>query len=239
MDLARAAFAAALLVLWTGFTKPVYADGVQLIAGAKIASVGEREARHCLKDREHGLLALGVVDQRLPSGRLAITAEAAQCSGSDYLNVPIRLIVNGQPIRSVLAGYRIVKYIWRPLAVHDLPQGHLLDREDFILTKIIDDNSQECDIQTLLGRSLTSALAQGHMPQSWQTASVQVVYSGEPVVLIIRDGNVALAADVVARTAGGIGEAVTVYDEHSERTMSAVVTAPGQVEVRLAQVGDS
>jgi flagella basal body P-ring formation protein FlgA len=66
-----------------------------------------------------------------------------------------------------------------------------------------------------------------------ETSINQLVRAGQPAVLVVRDGGVALTADVVARTSGGLGEQVAVYNPDTHRELSGVVTGPGQVEVTL------
>ena len=57
--------------------------------------------------------------------------------------------------------------------------------------------------------------------------------AGSTVVLIVRDGPVALSADVVARTAGGMGDVVAVYNPQTKKALSGVVTGPNRVELTL------
>jgi flagella basal body P-ring formation protein FlgA len=66
-----------------------------------------------------------------------------------------------------------------------------------------------------------------------QTAIVDLVKSGAGVILVIHDGPVALTADVVARTDGGLGETVTVYNAKTNKILSGTVTGPDRVELDL------
>ena len=51
----------------------------------------------------------------------------------------------------------------------------------------------------------------------------------------MRDGPVSLTADVIARTGGGLGESVTVYNEQTNRILSGTVTGPNRVELTLPE----
>jgi flagella basal body P-ring formation protein FlgA len=66
-----------------------------------------------------------------------------------------------------------------------------------------------------------------------QTAVVELVKAGSTVVLIVRDGPVALAADVVARNSGGLGDTVAVYNPGTKKALTGVVTGPNRVELNL------
>ena len=57
--------------------------------------------------------------------------------------------------------------------------------------------------------------------------------SGSGVILIVRDGPVALTADVIARTDGGLGDEVTVYNAKTNKVLSGTVTGPNRVELQL------
>ena len=60
---------------------------------------------------------------------------------------------------------------------------------------------------------------------------LRVIRAG--AVEIVHDGAVRLAADVVARTSGGLGEYVTIFDPQTQRALSGVVTGPNTVELTL------
>ena len=65
------------------------------------------------------------------------------------------------------------------------------------------------------------------------TAVNEIVRAGMPALLIVHDGPVRLAADVVARTSGGLGDYVTIYNPQTQRALSGVVTGPNTVELTL------
>ena len=90
----------------------------------------------------------------------------------------------------------------------------------------------------------TDAAVEMHHPEPCPEAAFCVradsldAEAGSPVVLIVHDGSVALAADVIARTSGGLGETVTVYDEGARKMLSGLVTAPSRVELTLPEVSN-
>lgn len=212
---------------------------VNIVTGAQLVAAGEREAQRAVHDRNHGVIALGGSDQRLGPGSVTLHAEPAQRFGDSYLNVPVTIAVNGRAVRSVLIGFRIASYTDRVVAVHDLHPGDVLDASDFTTRRVLDGGAPGPLLQQFTGRVVASDIPAGQVAQLWQTTVRELVHGGQPVVLIVRDGGVALADDVVARTSGALGDSVMVYDERDDRTISAIVTAPGQVELTLPQIGDS
>jgi len=59
------------------------------------------------------------------------------------------------------------------------------------------------------------------------------VKAGSGAIFVVHDGPVALTADVIARTGGGLGESVTVYNAQTNRILSGTVTGPDRVELVL------
>jgi flagella basal body P-ring formation protein FlgA len=70
-----------------------------------------------------------------------------------------------------------------------------------------------------------------------QTSPDDVVKAGQPAILVVHDGGVALAADVVARTGGAVGDIVTVFNPTTQKALAAVVTGPSRVEIELPRIG--
>ena len=62
---------------------------------------------------------------------------------------------------------------------------------------------------------------------------------GQGAILTIRDGPVALTADVIARTGGGMGEPVTVYNAQTNKILSGVVTGPDRKSNSMLPGGDA
>jgi len=61
----------------------------------------------------------------------------------------------------------------------------------------------------------------------------ELVKPGSSIVFIVHDGPVALSADVIARTGGGMGDIVSVYNPQTRTALSGVVTGPNTVEYTL------
>jgi flagella basal body P-ring formation protein FlgA len=53
-------------------------------------------------------------------------------------------------------------------------------------------------------------------------------------VLIIHDGGVDVVADVVARSSGGLGDQVALYNPQTNKSLSGTVIGPDRVELDLS-----
>jgi flagella basal body P-ring formation protein FlgA len=168
----------------------------------------------------------------VPLGRLSIQAEAPQINPT-YIAVPMQILVDGRVARTVVAGYRVQLYIHTAAAAHDLTPGEVLTADDLMLERVISNGRPSVDISALVGRSVRSATSRGAQLYVEQTAVVELVKAGSGAILIVRDGPVQLTADVVARTGGGLGETVTVYNAKTNKILSGTVIGPDRVELDL------
>jgi flagella basal body P-ring formation protein FlgA len=239
MNLIRFALVGCVMSGLMAAALPAAAATQHLVVGAQIATAGEREARQFVHDSDHGIVALTVPDQQIPAGKVTLFADKARSFGDTYINVPVTIYVDGKAIRQIFAGYRIAHFTMVPVAVHDLSVGEILADTDLTVARMPDDGLQIPNRSALIGRSMSSPVLKGHMPALWQTNAVMVVKYGEPVVLVVQDGDVALSEDVIARSSGAVGDSISVYDAQGERTFNVVVTGPGKVELQLPEVGNS
>jgi flagella basal body P-ring formation protein FlgA len=60
------------------------------------------------------------------------------------------------------------------------------------------------------------------------------VKPGANVVMIVHGDGVAVVADVVARTGGGLGDQVMVWNPETHKMLSGTVTAPDRVELDIS-----
>lgn len=209
------------------------APPMQLVPAAQIASLAERTARSLVPDPQRALApAYTVSDQQVPAGTVAIVAGTPQVNAT-YVSVPIAIDVDGKLARTVFTGFRLTSYVHVPLAAHDLPAGTVLGPDDLTSGRMPFSGRPDIDVETVVGRKIRAAVAGGAVVLPEMTTVNVIVRAGMPAVLIVHDGPVRLAADVIARTSGGLGEYVTVFNPQTQRALSGVVTGPNTVELTL------
>lgn len=217
----------------TGVT-PAY----QSVPGSQIAALADRIAHGLVSGPDRVVApAFTIANQSVSSGSLSIAAAGTPQVYPSYLVVPIAILVDGKLARTVFAGYRILQYIHTAVAAHDLTAGAVLTSDDLTIARKLADGRPAVDPSILLGRKLNAMVARGSVMYVEMTSINQIVKAGQPVVLTVRDGGVALTADVVARTSGGLGEQVSVFNPSTQRALFGTVTGPGRVEMTLT--GDS
>jgi flagella basal body P-ring formation protein FlgA len=209
------------------------ADSMQIVPAAQIASLAERIARSAVPDPERALApSMQIMDQRVPGGALVLVPGTPQVNPS-YVSVPIGIEIDGKLARTVFAGFRVTTYVRMPVAAHDLAAGAVLGPDDLSYARLPFNGRPGLDIETFVGRKVRSVIARGDIVYPELTAVNEIVRAGMPAVLIVHDGPVRLAADVVARTSGGLGDYVTIYNPQTQRALSGVVTGPNTVELTL------
>jgi len=201
----------------------------QVVAGARVAAVADKIARGLVSGPDRSIAAaFQVADQNLPAGAVEIAP-----AGAPYVGVPVAIRVDGKIARTVVAGYRVTTYVRTAVAARDLAPGAVLAESDLALARVASNGRPAVGLENLIGRKLSMATAKGAALYVEQTVPDTVVKPGQAAILIVRDGNVALTADVIARTGGAIGDTVTVFNPQTQRAIAAVVTGPNRVELIL------
>jgi flagella basal body P-ring formation protein FlgA len=212
----------------------------QSVQGSQIAVLADRIAHEKVSGPDRDVApAFTIANQTVSSGTLSIAAAGTPQVYPSYLVVPIAILVDGKLARTVFAGYRITLYIHTAVAAHDLTAGAVLTAADVTTGRVSSVGRPAVDPSLLVGRKIHVSLARGGLLFPEMTSVNEIVKAGQSCVLVVRDGPVSLTADVVARTSGGMGEQVGVYNSETRRALSGIVTGPGKVELVLPGDGSS
>ncbi len=211
-------------------TTPVVSQNV---SGTKLAEIADKFAFGLVHDADRAVVpAFRLTDQTVPLGRVEI-APLKPLVYATYLAVPLKITVDGRVAKTITAGYRVQQYVRTAVAAHDLVPGALLAADDLTVARLLSNGRPGVDVAALVGRKLRAATPRGARIFVEQTAINELVKAGSGAILVVRDGPVALNADVIARTGGGLGESVTVYNAQTRRILSGTVTGPDRVELVL------
>jgi flagella basal body P-ring formation protein FlgA len=211
----------------------------QSVPGAQIAVLADKLAFSLVTDPDRQIVpAFRLADQTVPAGHVMLAPQSPIVYAT-YVAVPVQLQVDGRVVKTVTAGYRVQQYIHTAVAAHDLTPGALLSESDLTLARVLSNGRPSVDIASLVGRKLRAATPRGAQIFVEQTSVNELVKAGSGAILIVRDGPVSLTADVIARTGGGLGESVTVYNAQTNRLLSGTVTGPDRVELDLPGGSDT
>jgi flagella basal body P-ring formation protein FlgA len=209
-------------------------SATQVIAGKRFAALAEpaEKAVHLAGDAQ--LVPAGLVpDQIVPVGTVALVAANAIVTAA-YVNVPIQIVVNGKFLRQVFVGYRVQRYAQTAVAARDLVPGTVLAPEDLLLARVVYTGQPINGTQALVGRRVIGTVRAGSPIAIENTQIDQIVRAGNTVTLVVDDNGVSVVADVVARTSGGLGDRVSVYNPQTNKTLTGTVVGPDRVELNLS-----
>ena len=226
-----AALAALLLTL-----APLGAQAQSLlhVSGQRIEQIAAREIAGLAHDADHQYVAVSVVpDQVINGDRVALHAQSP-IGSSSFVNVPVAIDVDGKLDRTVYVGYRMQQYVETAVAAHDIVPGTVLSADDLAMARVAFTGRPGNGIDALVGRAVTGSLLKGQPVRIEATTVNQIVKAGSTVVLVVRDSGVQVTADVIARTSGGLGDEVSVYNPSTNKALSGTVTAPNTVELDIS-----
>jgi flagella basal body P-ring formation protein FlgA len=207
----------------------------QHVSGAQIAAVTDKLATGIIDDPDRSVVpAFHLADQNVPEGKVELTALSPLVYAT-YLAIPVQIMVDGRVAKTVTAGYRVQQYIHTAVAAHDLTPGAILTSDDLTLARVLSNGRPAVDLGALVGRKIRAATPRGAVIFVEQTMVNELVKAGSGAIFVVHDGPVQLTADVVARTGGGLGESVTVYNAQTNKVLSGIVTGPDRVELVLPE----
>lgn len=177
--------------------------------------------------------AYPVADQIVPAGRIDLIAQSAIVNPT-FVNVPIQVNLDGRFLRQIFVGYRVQRYVQTAIATHDLVPGALLSASDIKMARIVYTGQRTNGTEVLVGRRIIAALRAGAPVTIESTRVDQIVKAGNTVSLIVNNNGVRIATDVVARTSGGLGDEVSVYNPQTSKVLTGTVIGPDRVELNLS-----
>jgi flagella basal body P-ring formation protein FlgA len=236
----RALAAAVALLLGSSFAASADASSTATvrIAGQRLSVLASQALQTLPANPDVEFHPAGEVpDQLVPAGHVTLTARTP-LSTPYFVNVPIAIAVRGVTVRVVYVGYRATRYVHTAVAARDIAPGTVLTADDLTIARVPYTGWNANGTAVLIGRRTYAAFSAGQPIPIAQTRVNELVKAGSSVVMVVRNGAVALMADVVARTGGGLGDQVNVYNPQTNKNLSGTVTAPDRVELVLDPVGD-
>ena len=176
--------------------------------------------------------AAPVRDQIVPAGAVALVVESPLATPT-YVNVPIDVNVDGSFVRTIFVGYRMQQYVRTAVAAHDLVAGTVIAADDLAMARVPSTGRLGNGTDVLVGRKIFVPFRKGQPVYIEETQTNQIVKPGSSVVLIVNDGSVSVVVEGVARTGGGLGDEVSVYNPSTNHTLSGMVVGPDRVQLDI------
>jgi flagella basal body P-ring formation protein FlgA len=231
-------FLALLALLTMGAILAPVAARAQVEGGQSISGkTFERLAKHAIASidvpgDEALIQASPVRDQIVGTGKVSLNVESPMITPS-YVNVPIEITLDGAFVRTLFVGYRVQQYVRTAVAARDIVAGTVLTPGDVTIARVPSFGRLPNGTEVLVGRKVFSAFRKGQPIYIEATTTNQIVKPGTVVVLIVNDGGVSVVTEVQARTGGGLGDQVSVYNPQTNKMLSGTVIGPGRVELDI------
>jgi len=228
------ALVAWLAAVWCGLATASAQPATQKIDGTRFEALAKPIAHAVHLTGDSAITqAFSVPDQLVPQGALSLAAGNAMAT-SAYISVPIRISVDAHYIRTIFVGYRVQQFVTTAVAAHDLVPDSVIAASDLTMARVPFSGQRPNGMDALVGRRVSSAFRAGQPLYIEETQANQIVKPGASVVLIVQGDGVSVVADVIARTGGGLGDQVMVWNPETHKMLSATVTAPDRVELDIS-----
>ena len=205
----------------------------QRIGGSRFVALANQAIGTVDVARDSALVqAAPVRDQIVPAGAVSLVVESPLATPT-YVNVPIDVDVDGSFVRTIFVGYRMQQYVRTAVAAHDLVAGTVIAADDLTMARVPSTGRLGNGADVLVGRKVFVPFRKGQPVYIEETQTNQIVKPGSSVVLVVNDGGVSVVIEGVARTGGGLGDEVSVYNPSTNRTLSGMVVGPDRVQLDI------
>lgn len=204
------------------------------VSGERIAQAASREIATMAHDADHQYIAVSVIPDQVVTGERVALHVQPVIGTTSFVNVPVAIDVDGKLDRTIYVGYRMQQYVETAVAAHDIVPGSVLSEDDLVMARVPYTGRPGNGITALVGRRVTGSVLKGQPVTIEATSVNQIVKAGATVVLVVRDAGVEVTADVIARTSGGLGDQVSVYNASTNKALSGTVTGPNTVELDIS-----
>lgn len=230
----RTLLAAAAMLLMLAPLGASAQGAVLRVSGQRIAQAASRQIATMAHDADHQYVAVSVVADQVVTGEHVALHVQAPIGNTSFVNVPVAIDVDGKLDRTIYVGYRMQQYVETAVAAQDIVPGTVLSEDDLAMARVPYSGRPGNGIAALVGRRVTGSVLKGQPVTIEATSVNQIVKAGATVVLIVRDSGVEVTSDVIARTSGGLGDQVSVYNASTNKALSGTVTGPGTVELDIS-----
>jgi flagella basal body P-ring formation protein FlgA len=119
-----------------------------------------------------------------------------------------------------------------PVLAHSVDKGQLVSAADFtVASKPAGEGRGVLTPNEAAGKEAVRALREGFPVRQYDLIRPQWVRRGEPVTITVRSGALTITTQGKALVSGAQGEAVRVVNLSTNRTLDALVDAPGKVRI--------
>jgi flagella basal body P-ring formation protein FlgA len=208
------------------------APQTEQVRGEAIEAAARRELERSFAGRDAELvLARAVSNVEVPGGARPCVLEAAldpRAVRVGVASVPVRVIVDGEPYRTVWTEWKVETRELRAVLTRALRAGETIGRGDVETRRVRVVGARAgklLDLERAIGSVAARDLAAGAALDEADVVRPQIVARGDALTVEVRRGSVAARAAAVASEAGRAGDRVRIVLTGSGRTLTATLVS--------------
>ena len=230
-------------VKWTGEAACRIAPAVETIAAETLYETARTVVGSLFEGKEVTIQATGTIDDvSVPRGAAAAVLRAdllTNAARSGAWSVPVRVLVDGEPYRTVWIGLNVEIFAELPVLISAAPKGTQLSASMFVVRRVrlTESASQPLALGLLSDSIAVRAMPAGHIVTERDVERPLAVNAGGQVWIQIVHGHIRASVLGTAIQSGRIGDVITVQIESTQKEIKATVTGREQVtrELKKAQ----
>ena len=226
-------------VTWSGESACRVSPAVEMIAATKLYETACSAVRGLFDGREVTIQATGSLDDiSVPRGAATAVLRADLLSNEarpGAWSVPVRVLVDGDPYRTVWIGLNIEIYAELPVLLQAAPKGTQLKASMFVVRRVrlTETASQPLALGLLAESIAVRAMPAGHIVTERDVERPLSVNAGGPVWIEVVHGHIRASILGSAMQSGRIGDVITVQIEATGKEIKATVTGRERVTREL------
>ena len=230
-------------VKWTGEAACRISPAVEMVAATTLYETARSAVAGLFVGKEVTIQATGTItDVSVPRGVSGAVLRAdllTNAARPGAWSVPVRVLVDGEPYRTVWIGLNVEIFADLPVLVKAAPKGTQLSASMFELRRVrlTEAASQPLALNLLPDSIAVRAMPAGHIVTERDVERPLAVSAGGPVWIQVVHGHIRASVLGSAMQSGRIGDVITVQIESTGKEIKATVTGREQVtrELKKAQ----
>ena len=204
----------------------------------------EAEARRALgalfsKEDVEITLKAALEDEKVPVGlatRELVAEPSTTASGPGTWSVPVKIVIDGMPYRTVWTTFRVDLYRVMPVLRRDIAPRGAIGVGDIVLRRAAvaaASGKTPLRAEELVGATAKRLLKAGQPVSNQDVNRVKAITEGEIVSLVVRNGLVKVSTQALALRDAYLGDVIPVRTNGGAKELLARVVASGRLELRI------
>lgn len=211
------------------------------ISTQELVKVAQESLKNAIKARNLPVEDASIETIQMPVKLFVAAGKTEYLAGAPHgqlesgtVSVPVTVLVDGKPAKSVEVAFRIKRTAVALMAKRPLDAHTVLTEDDLTLGSVEVSPGAPipfADKEALIGKRTVRAIAQGGVLNVTLVENPPAVVLGAEVTLEVTAGGIRITAPGLARSTASIGERVRVYAKDTKKELTGIVIDAKTVRV--------